>query len=215
MALVASVARRLGPGISVDFTSVDSPEAAKALHYPGSPTVLVNGADIEGRTSGTDALACRLYGADGGVPPQWLVEAAVIRALNPSTLLFLCVANSARSQMAEGIARSLAPPHITVWSAGSRPTRVRDEAIKVLAEIGIDIRGQHAKSVADIPPNAVDVVVTLCAEEECPVYLGNAKRLHWAMPDPAAAVGDEEHRLQAFRNVRDELMRRLRMLLHP
>jgi arsenate reductase len=203
MALVASVARRLGPGISVDFTSVDSPEAAKALHYPGSPTVLVNGADIEGRTSGTDALAC------------WLVEAAVIRALNPSTLLFLCVANSARSQMAEGIARSLAPPHITVWSAGSRPTRVRDEAIKVLAEIGIDIRGQHAKSVADIPPNAVDVVVTLCAEEECPVYLGNAKRLHWAMPDPAAAVGDEEHRLQAFRNVRDELMRRLRMLLHP
>ena len=123
--------------------------------------------------------------------------------------MFLCVANSARSQMAEGIARSLAPANVTVWSAGSRPTRVRPEAIAVLAEIGIDISGHRSKSVAEIPAAEVDTVITLCGEEECPVFLGGARRLHWGLPDPAAAGGDETARLDAFRQTRDELRRRL------
>jgi protein-tyrosine-phosphatase len=122
-------------------------------------------------------------------------------------VLFLCVANSARSQMAEGIARSIAPPGITIWSAGSRPTSVRPEAIKVLREIGIDISSSRSKSVSEIPPAEVDTVITLCAEEECPVFLGKANRLHWGLPDPAAAGGSETERLEAFRKTRDELQR--------
>jgi len=98
---------------------------------------------------------------------------------------------------------------VTVWSAGSRPTHVRPEAIAVLAEIGIDISGHRSKSVAEIPAAEVDTVITLCGEEECPVFLGGARRLHWGLPDPAAAGGDETARLDAFRQTRDELRRRL------
>src|SRR4030042_5352353 len=100
-------------------------------------------------------------------------------------ILFLCVANSARSQMAEGIARSLVPPGVKVWSAGSRPTGVRPEAIAVLKEIGIDISGHRSKAVTEVPASEVDTVITLCAEEECPVFLGKVQRLHWGVPDPA------------------------------
>jgi protein-tyrosine-phosphatase len=123
----------------------------------------------------------------------------------PKGFLFLCVANSARSQMAEGIARSLAPPGMKIWSAGSRPTKVRPEAIAVLKEIGIDISRHRSKAIAEIPADEVDTVITLCAEEECPIFLGNAQRLHWGLPDPAAVIGSEEEVLAAFRNMRDVL----------
>jgi protein-tyrosine-phosphatase len=124
-------------------------------------------------------------------------------------VLFLCVANSARSQMAEGIARSLAPVGTKLWSAGSRPTSVRPEAITALKEIGIDISRHRAKAVAEIPAAEVDTVITLCGEEECPLFLGKATRLHWGLPDPAAVDGSETERLDAFRKVRDELRRRI------
>jgi len=127
-------------------------------------------------------------------------------------ILFLCVANSARSQMAEGIARSIAPPGVRVWSAGSRPTSVRPEAIAVLREIGIDISGHRSKSVTEIPSSDIDIAITLCGEEECPVFLGNARRLRWGLPDPAAAAGSEEDRLSSFRETRDELRRRIEVL---
>jgi arsenate reductase (thioredoxin) len=126
-------------------------------------------------------------------------------------VLFLCVANSARSQMAEGIARALLPPEVKVWSAGSRPTSVRPEAIAVLREIGIDISGHRAKAVSEIPAAEVDTVVTLCGEEECPLFLGKADRLHWGLPDPAASAppATREDVLAKFRAVRDELRSRI------
>lgn len=131
-------------------------------------------------------------------------------------VLFLCVANSARSQMAEGIARALLPAHVKVWSAGSRPTRVRPEAIAVLAELGIDISGHRSKAVAEIPAAEVDTVITLCGEEECPLFLGQARHLHWGMPDPASedpALTDEE-RLARFRLARDAIRARVERLRH-
>ena len=143
----------------------------------------------------------------------WEADAARIRAARPHHVLFLCVANSARSQMAEGIARSLAPHGMKVSSAGSEPSRLHPLAVRALAEIGVDISGHRSKSVDEIPPGDVDVVVTLCAEEVCPVFLGKALRVHWGLPDPACVGGSEAERLQAFRDVRDELRRRLRVLL--
>ena len=125
---------------------------------------------------------------------------------------FLCVQNSARSQLAEGVARFLAPPGVTVSSAGSSPAFVRPQAIQVLKEIGIDISGHRSKSIEEIDAASVDAVVTLCAEEVCPVFLGNAVRLHWSLPDPAKAPGDDDARLNAFRATRDELFRRLKLL---
>ena len=124
-------------------------------------------------------------------------------------ILFLCVANSARSPMAEGIARFLAPPGVKIWSAGSNPTSVRREAVQVLREIDIDISNYRSKPVTEIPQTEVDTVITLCAEEECPVFLGKAERLHWGLPDPAAVHGSETERMNAFRQTRDELLRRI------
>jgi len=124
-------------------------------------------------------------------------------------ILFLCVANSARSQIAEGVARSIAPPDIKVWSAGSKPTSVRPEAIAVLKEIGVDISEHRSKHMSEISPAEVDTVITLCGEEECPLFLGKAERLHWGLPDPAAVQGSEQERLDAFRETRDELCKRL------
>ena len=127
-------------------------------------------------------------------------------------ILFLCVANSARSQIAEGLARWLLPPEIKVWSAGSRPTSMRPEVSAVLAELGIDSSRQRSKAVSEIPANEVDTVITLCAEEECPLFLGQVKRLQWALPDPAALAGSMEERLRAFRATRDELRSRIETL---
>jgi len=127
-----------------------------------------------------------------------------------TSILFLCVANSARSQLAEGLARRLFP-HFRIQSAGSRPSRVNPFAIQALAEIGIDASGHVSKSVQDIDPSTVDVVITLCAEEVCPTFLGQAKRFHWPIPDPASddpnLTPAELH--QRFQAARDEIQRRL------
>jgi arsenate reductase len=111
--------------------------------------------------------------------------------------------------MAEGIARSLASKDVEISSAGSKPWKVNPFAIRALDEIGIDIRGHRSKSVDEIDPGDIDMVITLCAEEVCPVFLGKARRIHWGLPDPAGAGATDEEQLQAFRNVRDELLRRL------
>lgn len=186
LALADEVARRLGPGITVR-RDVSAPAAEVRLR--------VDDRDLEFEGSGEEGPA--------GLPPTWLLEAAVCRAQDRRGYLFLCVANSARSQLAEGLARALAPTRVAVMSAGSQPTQVRPEATAVLAEIGLDSAGQRSKNVAEIDPATVDTVITLCGEEECPVFLGSAARLHWGLPDPAGAG------LDAFRAVRDELQRRL------
>jgi len=215
MRLAHEVAGRLGPGISVERVEVDTPERAVELGFLGSPSLRVNGADVEGQTASAGRICCRTYDDGSGIPPEWLLEAAVLRALAPRGVLFLCVANSARSQLAEGIARSLAPAGVTVWSAGSQPTRVRPEAIAVLAEIGIDISHHRSKSVSEIPAAEVDTVITLCGEEDCPVFLGQARRLHWGLPDPAVVGGSDADRADAFRRTRDELRRRLGVVFAP
>lgn len=131
------------------------------------------------------------------------------------SILFLCVANSARSQMAEGLARSMFGEQVKVQSAGSSPSRVNPYAIQAMEEVGIDIRGQHSKSVETIDPKEVDLVVTLCAEEVCPVFLGEARRLHWPLQDPDRK-GEEltdEQRMEFFRIAREQIRGRLSVLL--
>ena len=111
--------------------------------------------------------------------------------------------------MAEGIARALAPAGVTVSSAGSKPSKVNPFAIRALDEIGIDIRSHTSKRVDGVSPEGIDAVITLCAEEVCPVFLGKAHRVHWGLPDPAGVGRTEEEQLQAFRSVREELRKRL------
>lgn len=131
-----------------------------------------------------------------------------------SRILFLCVANSARSQMAEGLARHILGPQADVMSAGSVPKQVNTHAITAMAEIGIDISRYESKSVDTIDPATIDMVVTLCAEEVCPVLPGKVKRLHWPLADPATTAGDQSaETIQArFVAARDQIKARLEVL---
>jgi len=110
--------------------------------------------------------------------------------------------------MAEGLARRLAPPGYRFYSAGSYPNKLSPYAVAALAEDGIDISHQYSKGIDDVPLAEVDTIVTLCAEEVCPVVPGKARRVHWPLPDPGQ-VQDKAARLTAFRETRD----RLRQLL--
>ena len=125
-------------------------------------------------------------------------------------LLFLCVANSARSQIAEGLARTMIPQTWTVQSAGSAPTTVRPQAIIVMAEDGIDITAHTSKHMNSITPHAVDCIITLCAEETCPTALTHVQRLHWPIEDPAGYESESaEQQLARFRVARDTIRARL------
>lgn len=179
-------------------------------------------AEIVSRLGAEDAVtvqAAGAYAVDGqAVPwndvddaPDWFLEALILRALKPSHVLFLCVANSARSQLGEGIGRLLAPESVTISSAGSEPTRVRPQAVAVMNEMGVDITTHTSKGMDDVE-RPVDAVITLCAEESCPAWLEKAWRLHWPLPDPAGAGETEEEEMDAFRGARDELRRRLGVL---
>jgi arsenate reductase (thioredoxin) len=126
-------------------------------------------------------------------------------------ILFLCVANSARSQLAEGLGRMIFGNRIPVQSAGSEPSRVNPYAIEVMRENGVDITTHSSKSVQTIDPATVGTVITLCAEEVCPVFLGKARRLHWPIPDPASKdpTVPRDELLSRFRTARDTIRGRI------
>ena len=129
-------------------------------------------------------------------------------------ILFLCVANSARSQMAEGLARHILGKDLEVMSAGSMPTTVNPYAIAAMAEIGIDISEHTSKAVESIDLGGVDMIVTLCAEEVCPTVPHKAARLHWPINDPAKddpTLTPDEIAVR-FRSAREELAHRIQAL---
>jgi len=111
--------------------------------------------------------------------------------------------------MAEGLLRTMANDRVEAFSAGSEPTHIHPLAIRVLAEHGIDAAHYRSKSVNEFANQSFDFAVTLCADEVCPVFLNARTHLHWALPDPSAAQGNDEERLQAFRSVANELTKRL------
>ncbi len=207
--LAKEVCGSLCPAAVVATVSITTEAEARSADFAGSPTIRVDGRDIEPASGSPGVLACRVYEGGSGVPARWKLEAAVLRSLAPKHLLFLCVANSARSQMAEGIARALAPKGVLMSSAGSVPTTVRPQAIEALREIGIDISSHRSKSIDAVDASSVQAVITLCAEEVCPAFLGGSWRLHWGLADPAAAAASPAHGLEAFRTVRDKLWERL------
>ena len=137
--------------------------------------------------------------------------------MTPIRVLFVCTHNSARSQMAEGFLRRLGGSAFEAVSAGTEPGELHPLAVAVMAEEGIDISGQRAKSVDDFVQQQFDYVITVCddANESCPVFPNARHRLHWSFPDPSAAGGSREERLAVFRTVRDGIRDRGRGDLRP
>lgn len=127
-------------------------------------------------------------------------------------ILVLCTGNSARSQMGEGLFRHEGGKGWEVFSAGTRPSLVRPEAIAVMREIGIDISGHRSKSVDEFTGEPFDYVVTVCdnARDNCPVFPNAKQQIHWSFEDPAAVEGSEELRLASFRRIRDQIHEQVR-----
>jgi arsenate reductase len=130
-------------------------------------------------------------------------------------VLFLCTHNSARSQMAEGLLRSMAGARFEVASAGTEKTRVNPLAVQAMREIDVDISHHESKTLERYIGEPWDYVITVCddANESCPVLPGAVHRLHWSLPDPSRAAGTDDGRLSVFRGVRDEIAARLRSWL--
>ena len=131
------------------------------------------------------------------------------------TVLFLCTGNSARSQMAEGFARSIAGAEVEVCSAGTDPKGIHPMAVRVMAEAGIDISGQSSKGPEAVPLERLDHLITLCgdARQRCPTLAVSVSREHWPLEDPARAMENEEEMLSVFRKARDEIKARVENLL--
>lgn len=128
-------------------------------------------------------------------------------------VLILCTGNSARSQMAEGLLKYITQNRCEVNSAGTKPSVVRAEAIKALAEIGIDISKNRSKSVDEFLDKEIDYVLTVCdnAKETCPYFPAKTRLIHHSFEDPAEVQGDENMRLNAFRKIRDEIKKYFEM----
>lgn len=127
--------------------------------------------------------------------------------MNKKRVLFLCTGNSVRSQMAEGFLRHLAGDKFEVFSAGVKPTQVNPLAIKVMAEVGIDISQHRSKSVTEFLGQKFNYVISVCdaARQACPVFPGKYKNIHWDLEDPAEVQGSEQEKLSTFRKIRDKI----------
>lgn len=126
------------------------------------------------------------------------------------SILFICVENRARSQIAEGLARHFIGHQYEVHSAGSRPAeRVHPMAKAVMAEIGIDISNQKPKSISDIDIKKIDIVIALCEEENCPTLPSHTKKLNWKIKDPAAGDDLPATQIRKFRKIRDEIRQKV------
>jgi arsenate reductase len=129
--------------------------------------------------------------------------------MNKQRVLILCTGNSARSQMAEGLLRSIAGDRFEVFSAGTKPVGLNPNAVVVMREMGIDISHQRSKSVDEFAGQQFEYVMTVCdnAREACPFFPGGGKRIHHTFEDPAAAPPDQQ--LEVFGRVRDKISARL------
>lgn len=136
-------------------------------------------------------------------------------AMNKKRVLILCTGNSARSQMAEGWLRQLGGSRYEAFSAGTKPVGVNPLAIEAMREKGIDISVQRSKSVTEFAGQEFAAVITVCdrAAQQCPIFPGTPRRVHWSLTDPAAALGTKDEKLRAFREVRDELEQCLRSFI--
>ncbi len=195
----------------VEMQQIDREEALAYEEGQGFPTLFVDGRMIEDGLYSIETYGLSVYGSSV-VPDRWMVESAILRALRPKHILFLCRHNSARSIMAQVIASKLAWTGTKVSSAGVEMGFLNPFTITCLKEAGYPVWDVYSKTVDEIDVTDVDAVVTLCDAGACPNLAGKRYRLHWEMRDPANAEGDDGAKLRAFRNVREELALRLKHL---
>jgi arsenate reductase len=201
-----------GVDCPVEMVDVPDESAAKREHFLGSPSIHINGLDIEAdRRADPPGFGCRIYPNGKPVPSETLISEALRKALNPKLkVLFLCTGNSCRSQMAESWARALKGDVIEAHSAGIETHGLNPNAVRVMAEAGVDIAGHRSTLVDYVMDVDFDYVVTVCghAHETCPMFPGTVKVVHVGFDDPpklAENAASDEEALSHYRRVRDEI----------
>lgn len=126
-------------------------------------------------------------------------------------VLFICTGNSCRSQIAEGLLRSMAEDQCKVFSAGSHPSRVNPMAIEIMKEVGIDISGHTSDPIDDYLYLGIDVVITVCdsAKQICPIFPGDTTHIHWSIDDPFKGWTFEKSKLDSFRDTREIIKKKI------
>jgi len=135
--------------------------------------------------------------------------------MNKKKVIFICTGNACRSQMAEGLLRHMAGDKFEVYSAGSHPSRLHPASVAVMAEWNIDITHHTSEPINDYLETGIDIVITVCdnAQQICPTFPGNVKRIHWGLDDPYHGWGAEPEDLLPYREIRDELKDRIKVFL--
>ena len=135
--------------------------------------------------------------------------------MDKKKVIFICTGNACRSQMAEGLLRHMAGDKFEVYSAGSHPSCLHPASVAVMAEWGIDIARHTAEPIDDYLETGIDIVITVCdnAQQICPTFPGNVKRIHWGLDDPYHGWGSEPEDLLPYRETRDELKDRIKVFL--
>ncbi len=130
-------------------------------------------------------------------------------------IMFMCTGNSCRSQMAEGFARAMGKGVIEPYSAGVKPSEVHPKTVQVMKETGVDISCQTSKGIDESLLHTMDIIITLCSSAEalCPMTPPRIKRIHWSIDDPTSATGTEEEVVNAFRKARDEIQKKIEILV--
>ena len=144
-----------------------------------------------------------------------LVIVSVKSNMNKKKVIFICTGNACRSQMAEGILRSMNENSFEVFSAGSHPSKLHPASVVVMNEIGIDISHHKSESIDDYINSGIDIVITVCdnAQKFCPTFPGEVKQIHWSIDDPYHGWSANDEDLPPYRETRDELIRRIKKLL--
>ncbi|GAB4115203.1 MAG: metalloregulator ArsR/SmtB family transcription factor [Roseiflexaceae bacterium] len=206
-------------------TQIGSPQSLISYHLGvlrQAGLVQVHRSDADARTTyyGLNLAAfVSLYTQIGQVwqiPPELLpVVHDLALPTPPPQVIFLCTANSARSQIAEAWLRQLSAGRVVARSAGTKPRTLHPHTVAVMAEVGIDIGYQSAKGYEALREMKPDMVVSVCdiAREECAYWGSEVRHIHWSIPDPVAVPGDLATQLAAFRRVRDQLRSRVAGLL--
>ncbi len=213
--LLKKVLRHEGLDAEYQHITVETEEQAQELRFIGSPTIQIDGYDIEiARRADKPGLGCRTYTVNGEQHcqvPEALLRQAIQRAAAPNEkLLFLCTGNSCRSQMGEGWARVFHGDRYDVYSAGVETHGLNPNAVKVMAEAGVDISNHQSQHISEFIDIGLDWVVTVCghAHESCPMFPGKVKVIHVGFDDPpklAKAAATEEDALDCYRRVRDQI----------
>jgi arsenate reductase len=215
MKYLYKILREEGITDPIEAVDIHNKEDAKRERFLGSPTIQINGLDIEvARRGDPPHYGGRMYETEdrgGYLPSPEMIVKAVNRArAQKIKVLFLCTGNSCRSQMAEGWARFLQGDILDAYSAGIETHGLNPYAVKVMAEVGVDISEQRSKLVSELMETPFEYVITVCghAYETCPVFPGKAVVIHQGFDDPprlAEGAKTEEEAIAPYRKVRDEI----------